>query len=208
LRNSFNIDDFCKTKKDFFENDYFLYYGRLSEKKGAESLILAAKKMKDENQLGKNKLIIVGKGAEEKGLKNLVKELKMENEIEFLGFKKGEELKDLVSGSKFVVLPSIWYDNSPTVIVESQLFEKPIVVSGLGGSKETIIDQKSGLVFRAGDISDLAEKIDYMLKISPEERKKMGQIGAQNIREMFNEEKLYEEFMEIYNNLSVKSLPK
>lgn len=208
LRYHINFSDYAFKDETFAEDNYFLCYGRLAEEKGINDLILATKTLKDSGDLKNNLLCIVGHGPEELKLKKTVSELDLENEIKFLGFKQGEELKKIITHSKFTTLPSVWYDNSPLVISETQLFGKPIIVSDLGGSKESIIKNKTGIIFEAGNIPDLAEKIKAMLNLSREERKKMGQLGAQNIRKIHTEDTLYQKLINLYTGLLCNNLPK
>lgn len=182
------------------EKNYFLYYGRLSQEKGIDVLIETVSKLKKENLLGKNTLCIAGKGPEEGSLKDLAKRLDVEDRVKFLGFKLGKDLMDTIRQSKFVAVPSVWYDNSPMVILESQIAKKPVLVSDSGGSKESIIDGETGFVFKAGDADDLEEKIKKILAFQKEEREFMGQKGYENILKINDSETIYREILEIYES--------
>lgn len=182
------------------EKNYFLYYGRLSQEKGIDVLIETVSKLKKENLLRENTLCIVGKGPEENNLKYLVKRLDVEDSVKFLGFKLGEDLMNTIRQSKFVVVPSVWYDNSPMVIAESQIAKKPVLVSDLGGSKESIIDRETGFVFKAGDVDDLKEKIKKILAFQKEERELMGQKGYDNILKINDSEMIYRETLDVYES--------
>lgn len=204
-----NPIDFNEIKKEMDyslgEKNYFLYYGRLSEEKGISDLIKSVARLEKEKILQNNELRIVGKGPEEENLKKLSKELNIENKVKFLGFKLGKELADVIRQSKFVVVPSVWYDNSPMVVLESQIAKKPIIVSDLGGTKESTIDGKTGFVFEAGNIFDLSEKIKKTLLLRKEERELMGQNGHENILKLNDNEKIYQETLLVYENLLPKS---
>lgn len=182
------------------EKNYFLYYGRLSKEKGIDVLIKTVSKLKKENLLRENTLCIVGKGPEENNLKDLVKRLDVEDSVKFLGFKLGKDLMNAIRQSKFVVVPSVWYDNSPMVIAESQIAKKPVLVSDLGGSKESIIDGETGFVFKAGDVDDLKEKIKKILAFQKEERELMGQKGYDNILKINDSEMIYRETLDVYES--------
>ena len=198
LKNPFDTKNFGLNKE---EENYFLYYGRLSEEKGISDLIKAVAKIHQENFLEKDKLLIVGKGPEEKNLKKLVQKLKMERKISFLGFKQGEDLKKIIASSKFTVLPSVWYDNLPLTILESQLLKKPVIVSDLGGSKELMIENETGFIFQGGNIDDLGEKIKKMLNLNFLEREKMGEKARKNISEVNDEKNLYSQLLKIYKEV-------
>jgi len=200
LRNTVDSSNFKEVKK-FKEKNYFVYYGRVSDEKGLGDLIEAVKQLKENAILGDNYLEIVGKGPAEESLKRKVAELKLGNQVRFRGFKKGKELYGLVQASKFMVLPSTWYDNSPLVISESQLLGKPVLISDAGGSKEMIKDGETGLVFRAGVVDDLSKGIENILKMKKETREKMGKKGRENIIKLNNKEKYYKKLIGFYNEL-------
>lgn len=207
LKNPFNTDGFSPAA-DWKEEYYFIYYGRLAKEKGIQDLILSTKKLADENKLGKNKLLIIGKGPEEEALKKKTAELDLKEKVSFLGFIVGNELERMIAASKFVVLPSVWYDNLPLVVLESQLLEKPLIISNLGGSKELMQDQETGLIFRGGDIEDLESKLEIMLEFSSEKRRAMGKRGRENVLRLNDERELYEKLMEIYKETIKKDLIK
>jgi glycosyltransferase involved in cell wall biosynthesis len=202
IRNPIDINQIEREmNNDLPEKNYFLCYGRISEEKGMAGLIRAVEKLEKEKTLGENELYIVGKGPEEEKLKQLVVELDLEKRVKFLGFKLGKDLFSLVRQAKFVVVPSVWYDNSPMVVLEAQIARKPVVVSDLGGTKESIIENETGFVFKAGSIDDLAEKIKKTLSLEKDERILMGQKGQENILKINDEEKLYREMMNLYESL-------
>jgi glycosyltransferase involved in cell wall biosynthesis len=201
LRNVVNVEEFSLADEDYSEDNYVLFYGRISEEKGIEDLIRAIKILKESGELEKNRLKIVGKGPLENHLKKVVAELNLKKEVLFEGFKSGLELKKIIKKAKLIVLPSVWYDNSPLVISEAQLLKKPVVISDKGGSKEMIIDKKTGLVFEGGRIDDLAEKLKEILKMSISERNKMGELGRENIIKINNDENYYQNLMKIYKEV-------
>ncbi|MFO7806980.1 MAG: glycosyltransferase family 4 protein [Candidatus Moraniibacteriota bacterium] len=205
LRNALDVEEF-DSPGNFEEENHFLYFGRISEEKGLEDLLQAVSVLKEQNKLRGNKLKIAGKGPREEYLKNLTRELRLEEEIEFVGFKQGEELKEVIRKSKFTILPSVWYDNSPMAVSETQLLEKPVIVSDRGGTKEMIKDKETGFVFKAEDIQDLSKKIEDMINLDKEDRKKMGEKGRENIKNLNSQEKYYKKLMSIYEDLSEKNI--
>lgn len=149
-----NLDDF--PYQENFENN-IVYFGRLAEEKGILTLLKAMK------EITNTTLLIVGTGPQEPVLKRYVSENNMSH-VKFLGYKDQEEINQIIGNSKFVLVPSEWYDNSPLVIYESFAMGKPVIGSDLGGVPELIDHEKNGLVFRAGDVEDLKNKISMMLK--------------------------------------------
>ena len=76
------------------------------------------------------------------------------------------------------------------VAVEAQAMEKIILASDIGGSKETVIDNKTGFLFKAGDASALSQKISHIFELDETTLKSMGNEGRKNVIKKFNVEKM------------------
>ena len=137
--------------------EYFLYFGRLSREKGILTLIKAFSRSKVSQ-----KLYIVGSGPEEERIRKLVAKLGQEDRILLLGFKSGDELKEIVANSLCVCLPSEWYENGPYSIMEAQAMGRPVIVSQNGGLPELVEAGRTGYIAQAGDAADLRDKIRKM----------------------------------------------
>lgn len=72
---------------------------------------------------------------------------------------EAKELTALMHNIDFVVVPSIWWENSPMVIQEAFMHKKPVICSNIGGMAEKVVDRSNGLHFSARSAFDLAEKI-------------------------------------------------
>ena len=87
------------------------------------------------------------------------------------------------------------------VAVEAQAMEKVIVASDIGGSKETIIDNKTGFLFKAGDKNALSEKLAHIFELDETTLKSMGIEGRKNVIKKFNVEKMcfstYSEYIKL-----------
>ncbi|MCG8607638.1 glycosyltransferase family 4 protein [bacterium] len=140
---------------NFAFEDYILYFGRLAKEKGVLTLLKAMKKAKDV------KLRIVGEGPERAELEEYASLHNLTN-VHFDGVRGGDELKSLVRKSRFVVVPSEWFDNSPLVIYESSALGKPVIGARMGGIPELIEDNGTGFHFDAGNPDELAEKITHL----------------------------------------------
>ncbi len=134
------------------QKDYYCYIGRISSEKGIETLLKAAE------GLPEYKLKIVGSGPLEKVLSS---RNRSEN-IEFVGFKTGEELKSILSGSRFMVVPSEVFENNPLTVLEALCLGIPVLGSDIGGIPELIIPDFNGMLFERGNVKDMAEKIKYL----------------------------------------------
>ncbi len=131
--------------------DYVLYFGRLSEEKGLELFLNCCRK------LPHIKFKIAGTGPLEgicRGIPN----------AEFVGFKKGEELKELISRALFSVYPSIWYENCPLSILESESLGTPVVASSMGGIPELIEHNETGILIDSLNEDNLVKEINELFR--------------------------------------------
>ncbi|MEO0224681.1 MAG: glycosyltransferase family 4 protein [candidate division WOR-3 bacterium] len=181
------IDDF-KPQYSFQEKT-ICYFGRLSFEKGLFTLIEAVKDLDI-------KLKIIGEGPLKKDLEFKVQNLKITN-IEFLGHKTAEELKDEIKKTMFVVLPSEWYENNPRSVLEAFALGKPVVGSRIGGIPELVIDNYTGLTFEPKNVEDLRDKIVYLLK-NTDKIIEFGKNARKFVEENHNPEKHYQELIKIY----------
>lgn len=79
-----------------------------------------------------------------------------EEQVTFAGRYDHERLPQLMEELDWVVVPSIWWENSPLVIQEAFLHGKPVICSDVGGMAEKVAHGENGLHFRAGDPRSLA----------------------------------------------------
>ncbi len=136
---------------------YGLYFGRITKEKGVETVVKAYEMMPD------HQLKIMGddKTEEARRLKNYVKKKRIKN-IEFVGFKSGEELETIIKNARFTLIPSIWYDNLPNTALESFKYGKPVIASNIGSLPELVLDEVNGYLFETGNVKSLIEKIQLL----------------------------------------------
>ncbi|HLC69656.1 MAG TPA: glycosyltransferase [Patescibacteria group bacterium] len=172
----------------YTEGDYITYIGRVAAEKGLEFLLQAAKQLPD------LKFRIVGDGLEEKKLKVIANELGLGN-VEFLNHVSGEELEKIFAEAKFLVLPSVWYENYPMSVLEACLRRKVVIASRIGGIPELLPEE---LLFEPGDIESLVSKISEWVKKKSEARETMGNILRVKVMQENNEEQYLRRLEEVY----------
>ena len=103
--------------------------------------------------------------------------------------------------SDIIVSSSIEPEAFGRVSVEAQSMEKPIVASNIGGSKETIIDDKTGFLFEAKNSEALGKKLIHVMNLDESTLKFIGIEGRKNVIKKFNIEKMcfstYSEYKKI-----------
>jgi glycosyltransferase involved in cell wall biosynthesis len=91
-----------------------------------------------------------------------------------------------------VVSASIEPEAFGRVSVEAQSMGKPIIASNIGGSKETVLNKKSGFLYKHDDPRELAKSLNTVIQMSSDELKKMSNEGKKNITKKFNVETMCE----------------
>lgn len=175
------------------ERTGFLFVGRLSQEKGIDVLLSALRKLQESDQ-HKIQVAVAGDGP-------LADEVKQSAPlVKPLGSLKTEEVREWMSSSSALILPSVWYEGFPMVIVEAYACGLPIIASRIGALAELIEDGVTGLLFNPGDADDLANKIQWASQ-HPEKIKEMGRLSRQRYEAKYTSEKNYQQLISIYKLL-------
>jgi len=179
--------------------------GRLTTWKGQEVFIEAVNLVN--LQLGYEAFYAVILGSDQgrelykKKLIRLSEQYRMTSQIRFIDHCKDMALAYKVSD--IVVSASIEPEAFGRVSVEAQSMKKPIIASNIGGSNETIVDEKTGFLFDSGSARSLSQKILKVLTMDETSLKSIGIEGRKNIIQKFNVEKMcfstYSEYKRLIN---------
>ena len=184
-----NEYNFSQTSKS-----YLFYFGRLSSEKGIMTLIEALKFYPNTT------LKIAGSGPDEQLIKDCLEKENLTN-IELLGFKYGEDLKELISFAKFTVVPSEWYENNPMTVIESLSSGTPVIGANIGGIPEIVIENKTGFLFDSGNVESLIKTIKKAINIDSLDYSLLRQ-NARNFAEAtFAKENHYKKLIKVYENV-------
>jgi len=187
------------------EKPLILLPGRLTFWKGQEMFIEAIRLVKEKIPEKSFCAVILGsdqgRKVYKKKLLRLVEQYRLNDYIKF--FDKCELMPLAYQISDIVVSTSIEPEAFGRVSVEAQSMEKPIIASNIGGSKETIIDDKTGFLFEAQKPEELSKKIIHVLNLDESTLKFIGIEGRKNVIKKFNIEKMcfstYSEYKKIIN---------
>lgn len=174
----------------------------LEEKYGIQYLVKAFAQLKDRNPDMNLKLRIGGKGSQEDYLKGLCRDLKIYNDVTFLGFVNPDDVVKEFQNFDIAVFPSTLDSESFGVAaVEAESCGTPIVVSEVGGLMESTKPGITSLVAKKASVEDLRDKIDMLVK-DKELRLKMGTAARKFVEDNYNLEdnfayvdKLYKEIV-------------
>lgn len=177
------------------------FIGRLTEQKAPNILIKSVKKVK--KFIPNIKVLIVGEGLLEKEMKILSRELNVENEIVFLGFRT--DVSELLKMIDIYVLPSRRGEGLPIGILEAMATKKPIIATNIKGNRELIYHKKTGLLIPPDNPYELANAIIYLIK-NKKEGLKMASVARNLVIEKFSIERMLNEILKVYVNLIEKKL--
>ena len=187
------------------EKKIILAPGRLTSWKGQELLIEAINLVKIELGYEAFHVVILGsdqgRNLYKKKLIRLTEQYRLNNQIKFINHCKDMALAYKISD--IVISPSIEPEAFGRVAVEAQSMEKLIIASNIGGSNETIINEKTGFLFESGNAKSLSEKIIRAITMDETSINLIGKEGRKNIVKKFNVEKMcfstYSEYKRLLN---------
>lgn len=138
------------SRKQTQKEGYVLEFGHLCRDKGTYTLLEVAKRMQN------TRFLFAGYGEAEKAIQKIPN-------AQYVGFKKGEELEELIRKAALSVYPSQWYENCPFSVIESQMYGTPVIGSRMGGIPELIDEGRTGLLFESGNADELMQKLSFLL---------------------------------------------
>ncbi|MGD6968567.1 glycosyltransferase family 4 protein [Rossellomorea vietnamensis] len=198
-----NIDKFSKVKVNKYEklkelnlpNDAFvlLSVGELNKNKNHETVIKAISILNNPNLY----YIICGQGSLENQLKDLIKELKLENKIKLLGFRK--DIPEICKVSDIFIFPS-FREGLSVALMEAMASELSVVCSNIRGNSDLIENGKGGFLVEPDNVKGFATAIDHILKdVSLKEEFKRNNLDQIN---MYSIDRVTDKMAHLYNSLS------
>ena len=184
------IHNFIELKKEsinYEKDNYVLFFGRLSKEKGLDVFLNACK------ELPHIHFKIAGTGPLEEICK------KVDN-VEFVGFKTGKELEELIAKAKFSVYPSVWYENCPLSILESESLGTPVITANYGGMRELVENNKTGLLIDKIDVANLKKAIESLYN-NKEKMEEMKENCIAKRAKMISMEQYCNKIIELYKEV-------
>lgn len=177
-------------------NANILYVGRLSPEKGVDVLIKAFGQMKNKNAA----LLKIAGEIKSDYADTLISSIpdSLKSRIKFLGFKNQKEISELFSKCSMFIVPSVWYENQPNVVLEGMAYAKPAIVSKLGSLVEMVKHGSTGYHFKVGNSDDLAGKMDELIENS-DVAVKMGKNAFEYVKAYHSKEKHIASINDLFN---------
>jgi glycosyltransferase involved in cell wall biosynthesis len=198
IRHGIDYTDIKPNCRLNYENDMinFAYIGTVIPHKGVHIVIEAIRSITPKNICIK----IYGHYFHEKSYyMDIKKASKDDARIQFLGEYRDDDLKDIMNDIDCILVPSIWWENSPLTLLTGLAFKIPVVTIDIGGGAELINNGINGFNFEIGNPSSLANIIENIAK-NPAI---LNNIRRNIVRPPRNEEEAFE-YENIYRNLARK----
>jgi glycosyltransferase involved in cell wall biosynthesis len=187
-----NFVDIRSHKPDNLVGDAFVFFGRLGPEKGLNTFVRAAAK-------AGVKVRLVGTGPEERRLRHVATNLNAD--VEFLGYRTGQALHEIIRRARAIVLPSEWYENAPMSVMEAYAMARPVIGARIGGIPELIRELESGLVFESGNVNELADAMTRLAEMPDKEVLAMGMAGRSWMESDFTAERYRDRLLALYSTL-------
>lgn len=168
-----------------------LFVGRLTEEKGVRVLFDAI----DQLNLPL-KVVIVGSGPQGSDVRNRSLNTKC---IQWKPHCSYPELTALYSRAKIIVVPSLWFENAPYVLLEAMSYGCVPVASRIGGIPEIVRDQKDGRLFTPGSSKELYTILQELLE-NDQPLIKYRRSSFQRIKEHYDPKSHFQRLLEIYRS--------
>jgi len=177
---------------------YAVFYGRLIRPKGIYTLLEASRR------LPRIPLRIFGSGPEEAGVREFLREHRMDHVSLDTELRWGPQLQEIVGRARLVLVPSEWPVPMDYVLCESLALGRAVVTGDLGGNPELIEDGVSGRVFRSGDAGSLASAMEELYG-DLARVKSMGEEGRRVVEDRCSEERFYASILRVYEDVCSKT---
>jgi glycosyltransferase involved in cell wall biosynthesis len=180
------------------DGGFAFFIGRLSESKGVRPLLAAW------NRLGVNlPLKIAGDGPLRGEVQAAAQNMK---NVEWLGHMTKDRVADLLPRAHVLIVPSIWYEGFPMVVVEALAAGVPVIASDIGALAEVIDHGRTGLHARPGDAEDLARQVEWLAG-HEEQRRHMQQSARREFELHYTAERNCKMLLAIYERAHQRPRP-
>lgn len=178
-----NLERFIVSPKDSEDGVVFNYIGRVLKDKRIDDYLDAARIIKQKH----NNVIfnIIGFiEPTEIHYKRLLEELEQKGVIHYCG--SVDDVRPYVKASDAIIHPSSYGEGISNVLLESAASGKAIITTDISGCKDCVDDGVSGFIYHAEDVSQLVDKIEKFIALTPQQRMDMGLAGRRKVEKEFD----------------------
>lgn len=174
--------------------------GRLVAVKNHRMLFRIANRLKRQVTEDKVRFIVIGGGELRQDLENYVRDLGIEEIVEFKGWVR--DVAEIYRDLDIVVLTSL-NEGTPVSIIEAMAAARPVVATEIGGVKDVVQDESSGYLVEPNDEAAFSEKLLDLVE-NPDRRKSFGAYGRESVKDRFSKERLIKDMETLCNKVLQK----
>lgn len=199
--NGIDFDRFNAIKKKSYDRILrFSFFGYFGRHKGVSTLLDALPKLNNQKYFQIN---LIGDGEEKSSYQEQLIKNGFTNFVKFFGKLDNSQIHKAYAETDVLILPSIWRENQPVSITEAMAAGIPVIASNIGGIPEIVENNKTGLIFEAGNSQDLANKMDFLID-HPELLETFGEAAREKMRSNTFESQA-NKLLELYNRALEKN---
>jgi glycosyltransferase involved in cell wall biosynthesis len=199
IYNGVNLPELKSSSSETEEGQNVLFVGRLIWRKGAQYLIDAFPQVL--SAYPDAKITIVGSGEQKKFLQEKVKQLKIDDSVQFLSNVPSDRLWELYSQADVFIQPSL-YEPLGITVLEAMSFSKPVIASRVGGIPELVQNGVNGLLVEPGNTNQLVEATKRLFS-DPSLGRKYGQNAREKVEAQYTWKKIGQKTLQLYEELLV-----
>ena len=172
----------------------FNYIGRVLKEKGIDDYIEAATRIKREYP--NTEFNVIGfVEPTQKEYENLLKEKEGQGIIIYRGQQK--DVIPYIKRAHAIIHPSVYGEGMSNVLLENASSGRVLITTDNPGCKETVMDGKSGYIYSGGNVDELVEKMKKFIKLSNEERERMGIVGREYVSKRFSRDIVVNNYLDM-----------
>lgn len=169
--------------------------GRLNTDKGIFQALEAVGLLRDRG-VACRLVLLGGARGQDKHFDRRVLELRLEDRVTYTGWLGGSDLVAAYRASSVILVPSIYLDNYPTVVLEAMALGKPLVVTSFGGAREAVESAGSGFVVSPFDVPRMADYLERLIN-QPELARQLGSAGRRAVQESLHIDRSVDRYLDL-----------
>lgn len=200
ITNGINLEDFNNIENSKTDKNLnLLFVGRLVPQKGLLTLLKSIDVLVNDKGQKNIKLKIIGEGSERKKAEQYIEDKKINDNIQFVGWVKLEELNSFYNSADIFVLPST-FEGMPSVVLQAMACGLPIISTKVFGSEDLVCNDLNGYLLEVGDYREIAKKIDCLSK----DKNKINKMGEESLRivQKYTWDNIAKKFINYYKIIS------
>lgn len=169
--------------------------GRLTKDKGAFQALEALALLRDRG-IGCRLVLLGGARGQDQLFDQRVSQLRLEDRVTYQGWLGGSDLVVAYRDSSIILVPSVYLDNYPTVVLEAMALGKPLVVTAFGGAREPVEAAECGFVVSPFDVPRMADSLERLIN-QPELALRLGRAGQRAVQGPLHIDRAVDRYLEL-----------